>query len=146
MSQWEEKRKWKGSQRWDDLLKELSKPNKRKGLGDLRSHLMFSLAYPRIDVNVSKMMNHLLKSPFCIHPKTQRLCVPLDPSAILDFDPSTVPSLDDLLRELNSAGDSKAGGNAMELHRDNFRRNFLKRLSADVIAEKRNTSEASMDF
>lgn len=107
---------------------------------------MFSLAYPRIDVNVSKMMNHLLKSPFCIHPKTQRLCVPLDPAAILDFDPSTVPSLDDLLRDLNAGGDSKTTGASMEAHRENFRRTFLKRLSSEVVAERKNASEASMDY
>jgi DNA primase small subunit len=146
--QWSEKRtlKWTGLARWEDLLKELAKAKGRKG--DQRTHLMFALAYPRLDVNVSKMMNHLLKSPFCIHPKTQRLCVPMDPASILDFDPSTVPSLDDLLRDLNLAappGESKPRG-AMEAHRETFRRTFLRALSAAVAADRRAVAQASHDF
>ena len=38
-----------------------------------RKEVMLAYAYPRLDVEVSKKMNHLLKAPFCVHPKTGKV-------------------------------------------------------------------------
>lgn len=62
---------------------------------------MLQYTYPRIDSEVSKHRNHLLKAPFCVHPATGRVCVPVDPRKVDDFDPETVPTVGQLLRELD---------------------------------------------
>jgi DNA primase small subunit len=65
--------------------------------------IILQYTYPRLDAEVSKHRNHLLKAPFCIHPKTSRVCVPIDPAKIDDFDPSSVPTVGQLLREIDEA-------------------------------------------
>lgn len=61
--------------------------------------ILLDYLYPRLDVEVSKQFNHLLKSPFVIHPKTGKVCVPIPYDDLATFDLDTVPSLDTLLAE-----------------------------------------------
>jgi DNA primase small subunit len=73
--------------------------------------IILQYTYPRLDAEVSKHRNHLLKAPFCVHPKTGRICVPVDPERVGEFDPEGVPTVGQLLRELDKAKEeSPVGG------------------------------------
>ena len=65
--------------------------------------IVLQYTWPRIDAEVSKHRNHLLKAPFCVHPKTGRVCVPVDPMKIEEFDPAGVPTVGQLLKEIDEA-------------------------------------------
>ena len=64
--------------------------------------LVLTYLYPRIDANVSTGINHLLKSPWCIHPKTGKICVPIDPKKPNEFNCENVPTLTQVIREIGS--------------------------------------------
>uniref|UniRef100_A0A7N9ART8 DNA primase n=1 Tax=Mastacembelus armatus TaxID=205130 RepID=A0A7N9ART8_9TELE len=63
--------------------------------------IMLQYCYPRLDVNVSKGVNHLLKSPFSVHPKTGRISVPMDINRLETFDPFAVPTISLICEELD---------------------------------------------
>ncbi len=65
---------------------------------------MLTYLYPRLDVNVSNEINHLLKTPFSVHPKTAKVCVPFRRKDLNTFDPLNVPTLRGLEDEVNKLG------------------------------------------
>lgn len=62
---------------------------------------MLQYAYPRLDIAVSKGLNHLLKSPFCVHPKTGKVCIPFTANTVDKFQLDNVPTITTLIEEIN---------------------------------------------
>jgi DNA primase small subunit len=91
--------------KWADI-DALAKTGASKGLDskallDAKQDIVLEYTYPRLDIEVSKHLNHLLKSPFVVHPGTGRVCVPINPKKAEDFDPLGVPTVTELLAEID---------------------------------------------
>ncbi len=81
-------------------IEEILQRNKNFNRGELCiKDFKLNVLYPRLDINVSKHINHLLKSPFCIHPKTGLVSVPLDDYDIKNFKIEDIPRLDFLVND-----------------------------------------------
>ncbi|KAL8862548.1 MAG: hypothetical protein Q9178_001046 [Gyalolechia marmorata] len=75
-----------------------------KALLEAKQDIVLEYTYPRLDVEVSKKQIHLLKSPFVVHPGTGRVCVPIDSRRVDKFDPLGVPTVTELLHEIDAWG------------------------------------------
>ncbi|RMZ82186.1 hypothetical protein DV738_g1803, partial [Chaetothyriales sp. CBS 135597] len=77
-----------------------------RALLEAKQDILLEYTYPRLDVAVGKTLNHLLKSPFVVHPGTGRVCVPItttgDMSQVDAFNPLTVPKVTELLRDVDA--------------------------------------------
>jgi DNA primase small subunit len=149
LDQWERKEET-GMARWTKLSEYVKK--KHPKASSILVEIVFSYTYPRLDVNVSKGMNHLLKSPWCIHPKTGRVCVPLDPEMAATFDPSQTPTLRGCADDLDAAhkaGTLTAGkdisSTALHKYEAAFDA-FLKRSENAIRAERVRDKQPSLDF
>ncbi|OBR16134.1 DNA primase [Colletotrichum higginsianum IMI 349063] len=92
-----------------------------KALLEAKQDIVLEYTYPRLDIEVSKKLNHLLKSPFVVHPGTGRVCVPIDTRTLEDFDPLGVPTVQSLLAEIDawkSDEDADAGGSQQKSVQD----------------------------
>lgn len=72
-----------------------------RDLLEAKQDIVLEYTYPRLDAEVSKKLNHLLKSPFVVHPGTGRVCVPIDTRKVEEFDPLGVPTVTQLLQEID---------------------------------------------
>ncbi|KTW31564.1 hypothetical protein T552_00202 [Pneumocystis carinii B80] len=80
----------------------VSKNLDTKALLTAKQDIILEYMYPRLDTEVSKHLSHLLKSPFCVHPGTGRICVPIDSSCFEKFNPFEVPTVTQLLDEIDA--------------------------------------------
>ena len=68
ITEWRERLHMSSRDRWSRMRNDVPVVNLQE--------IMLQWCYPRLDVNVSKGINHLLKSPLFVHPKTgMQLCV-----------------------------------------------------------------------
>ncbi|ETW00931.1 hypothetical protein H310_06586 [Aphanomyces invadans] len=141
-------------EKWDQLkaaVERAVQDKKRKNLSDERRRLLrtciaeivFSYLYPRLDANVSKQRNHLLKSPFAIHPKTGRVCVPIDPRRIDDFNYETVPTLASLERELNAKGRDDGKYRCFKEYVEYFAKDFIHPIHVALVKQKKAAAETT---
>ena len=105
-------------------------------LKHLPSEIKFQLLFPRLDANVSMQTNHLLKSPFCIHPATWKVCVPLRVEDIFAFNPANGPSLSQLIGEIDESEAGNAQNDIVKTSLKPYYDLFSKFVSKLVLAEK----------
>ncbi|EJP69324.1 DNA primase small subunit [Beauveria bassiana] len=136
-----------------------SKSLDARALKEAKQDIVLEYTYPRLDIEVSKKLNHLLKSPFVVHPGTGRVCVPIDTSSdesIAAFDPLAVPTVQGLLAEIDAwKGDESEGAPAvadwektsLKPHVEYFR-SFVAGIMRDEreARVKRERDEDSMEF
>jgi DNA primase small subunit len=119
----------------------------RERIENWPAEVVFKYTYPRLDINVSKMQNHLLKSPFCVHPKTGRVCVPIQVDEVDDFDPFAVPTLPQLMKELDEHASEDSTRNpdwhktSLKGYFEPFQKEFLEPMLKDLRRKAREKAE-----
>ncbi|KAK6462043.1 hypothetical protein DFJ63DRAFT_139528 [Scheffersomyces coipomensis] len=139
-------------------------------LNEAKKDIIIYYMYPRLDVEVSRQVIHLLKSPFCIHPGTGNVCVPFDPTRNISnnpedddygFNPTTSPNLKQIQDELESWERSKSKDSdepqdeskrladydktSLKPYVDHFAK-FVNDLIKDELRAKREREDDSLDF
>ncbi|KAL1968217.1 hypothetical protein VTN77DRAFT_2052 [Rasamsonia byssochlamydoides] len=165
---WESAPERSSTSKWTDIdaLAKTVKGLNPTALRDAKLDIVLEYTYPRLDAEVSKKMIHLLKSPFVVHPGTGRVCVPIDGRNPEQFDPLAVPTVTELLSEIDEWDAKHAGtqsdvdgeGNAADSGRKlqdyektrlkpyiDYFRSFIAGLVKDERSSKREREEGTGD-
>lgn len=128
-----------------------------RALLEAKQDIVLEYTYPRLDIEVSKKLNHLLKSPFVVHPGTGRVCVPIDTGDLASFDPLSVPTVQSLLGEIDAwkpAADDGKAQNVADWEKTSLKsyveyfRSFVRGLIRDEMGAglDRDDEHQSMEF
>lgn len=144
-------------QRWStiqhEVTKAINKGDKKSLKKNLLTEIILQYTYPRLDINVSKGLNHLLKSPFSIHPKTGRVCVCFNPHRAEEFDPMAVPLVSQLLEEINAYDEDKTEKDSIEEYKKTSLKgcmalfdSFLAGLAKDIASHQAEENDQKLEF
>ena len=110
---WDSAPERSSNQKWADIDTAAEAGNlstmSAKQLVEAKQDIRLEYTHPRLDAEVSKKLNHLLKSPFVVHPGTGRVCVPIDVRRLEEFDPFAVPTVTQLLQEIDEWDGKNSG-------------------------------------
>jgi DNA primase small subunit len=140
---WDREPDKSSAHRWRQLEKTVLKDEPRRGATRI-AEIIFTFTYPRLDIAVSRDLNHLLKSPFCVHPGTGFVSVPIDPADCELFDPvEDPPHLHDLVGELLEPSRPQHANERFQASLDFFQKRFLRPLNASLAAAANSSSSSS---
>ena len=143
--------RWK---RFEGIAEDYFKRNTGLAKAKLRhliKEIKLQLCYPRLDINVTKGLNHLLKTPFSVHPKTGRVCVPIDFDQIDSFDPFSVPIVSTLCKQIDENTDNSINPAKVYEKTDlkesiNILKKFVETLEMDSKGIRIKRSDEKMEF
>lgn len=79
---------------WEYVQEKIKHASTKKSwMQTLLEEVVLAYVWPRLDANVSKHLNHLLKAPLVAHPKSGRVALPVDIANVYNFNPANVPNL-----------------------------------------------------
>lgn len=105
----------------------------------IRAELVLSMLWPKLDADVTKRLDHLLKFPFCVHPNSRKVSVPLfSLEEVKEFDPNESVTLEMLVDAIQpKIASLKANGGDINVYADTPLDDTIKNLDQFKARYKR---------
>lgn len=143
---WKENPGRTSKEKWGDIdavaskeLKIVKKQEFAHRLRECKEDLVMATLYPKLDIEVTKQTIHLLKAPFCVHPSTGNVCVPINEH----FTPGDAPRLIDLQNEMESNG-GDVSKTALQPYLETFQRKVNQLMKEELGNVKRDREETDV--